>query len=128
MAGIIAVANQKGGVGKTATTANLGTAISRLGHRVLIVDMDPQGNLTASFGVQDRICTTTGKALLDPRADVAVVNLRDGQEGGLDLLPERNASLAEAEALTELRTSVGAAARIARIDRQVAEIMGRWDF
>ena len=98
MAGIIAVANQKGGVGKTATTANLGTAISRLGHRVLIVDMDPQGNLTASFGVQDRICTTTGKALLDPRADVAVVNLRDGPEGGLDLLPERNASLAEAEA------------------------------
>jgi len=98
MAGIIAVANQKGGVGKTATTANLGTALSRLGHRVLIVDMDPQGNLTASFPVQDRICTTTGTLLREPRTDVKVVNVRNGLEGTLDLLPEREASLAEAEA------------------------------
>jgi len=46
---IIAIANQKGGVGKT-TTASLGTALSRMGYKVLLVDCDPQGSLTASFG------------------------------------------------------------------------------
>jgi chromosome partitioning protein len=96
MAGIIAVANQKGGVGKTATTANLGTALARLGHRVLVVDMDPQGNLTASFGVQDRITHTVGEALLDRNIDLPVVTVRNGLEGGLDLVPA-NATLAAAE-------------------------------
>jgi len=96
MAGIIAVANQKGGVGKTATTANLGTALARLGHRILIVDMDPQGNLTASFGVQDRISTTVADALLDRKNELPVVNVRDGLDGGLDLVPA-NAGLAAAE-------------------------------
>src|SRR5690242_11809979 len=96
MAGIIAVANQKGGVGKTATTANLGTALSRLGHRILVVDMDPQGNLSASFGVQDRIEHTIADSLLDRGVELPVVPVRDGLEGGLDLVPA-NASLAAAE-------------------------------
>lgn len=99
MAGIIAVANQKGGVGKTATTANLGTALSKLGHRVLIVDMDPQGNLTASFGLQDKLEHTVADALLDRAVDLPVVHVRngiDGNSGGLDLAPA-NATLAAAE-------------------------------
>jgi chromosome partitioning protein len=96
MAGIIAVANQKGGVGKTATTANLGTALARLGHRVLIVDMDPQGNLTASFGVQDRVEHTIADALLDQKIGPPIVNVRNGLDGALDLLPA-NASLAATE-------------------------------
>ena len=45
----IAVANQKGGVGKTTTTANLGIAMARDGKRVLLVDIDPQSNLTAAI-------------------------------------------------------------------------------
>jgi chromosome partitioning protein len=51
MASVIAFANQKGGVAKTTTTLNLGVALSELGHHVLLVDLDPQGNLTMSQGM-----------------------------------------------------------------------------
>src|SRR3954464_13055450 len=48
-----AIVNQKGGVGKTATTLNLGAALAEAGHRVLLVDLDPQGRLTRALGVPD---------------------------------------------------------------------------
>ena len=51
MANVIAFANQKGGVAKTTTTLNLGVALGELGHRILLVDLDPQGNLTMSQGM-----------------------------------------------------------------------------
>ena len=51
MANVIVFANQKGGVAKTTTTLNLGVALHELGHRVLVVDLDPQGNLTMSQGM-----------------------------------------------------------------------------
>jgi chromosome partitioning protein len=51
MANVIVLANQKGGVAKTTTTLNLGVALRELGHRVLVVDLDPQGNLTMSQGM-----------------------------------------------------------------------------
>ncbi len=96
MARIIAIANQKGGVGKTATTANLGTALARLGRRILIVDMDPQGNLTASFGVQESISQTVADALLDRNLELPRINVLSILDGLLDLAPA-NATLAAAE-------------------------------
>ena len=50
---VIAIANHKGGVGKTTTTMNLGCALAERGHRVLLVDLDPQANTTEGFGLQD---------------------------------------------------------------------------
>lgn len=59
---VIAIANQKGGVGKTTTAVNLGAALAERGLRILIADLDPQGNATSSFGMQE----IEGESLYEP--------------------------------------------------------------
>src|SRR5437870_7624968 len=81
MATVIAVANQKGGVGKTTTTANLGAALALRGRRVLLVDLDPQGNLTSAFGLEKDVQQTVAESLLDRRIPLPVVEVSNGATG-----------------------------------------------
>src|ERR687888_1385954 len=78
MATVIAVANKKGGVGKTPPPANLGAALALRGRRVLLVDLDPQGNLTSSFGLEKDVQQTVAESLLDRRVPLPVVSVANG--------------------------------------------------
>ncbi len=83
----ISVVNQKGGVGKTTTTFNLGAVLASRGQRVLVVDLDAQANLTISFGLNpDDIPLTTHDLLVDDSVDIEKV-ITKTDFGNLDLLP-----------------------------------------
>jgi chromosome partitioning protein len=83
---VTAVVNQKGGVGKTTTTFNLGVGLHRLGRRVLLVDLDPQAALSASAGIPvAHLTTSVYQALLDENADP--LPIIHGTVSGVDILP-----------------------------------------
>ncbi len=93
---VIAMANQKGGVGKTTSTINLGAAIAELGRRVLLVDFDPQGALSVGLGVNPHELDRTVYNLLMERDVTADDVLLKTNVPGLDLLPS-NIDLSAAE-------------------------------
>jgi chromosome partitioning protein len=95
MGRIIAVANQKGGVGKTTTCVNLSSAIAIQGKSVLLVDLDPQGNATSGLGVDPRSLTKTVYNCLTEKENPKYIWLKTDVPG-LFLLPA-NADLAGAE-------------------------------
>lgn len=93
---IIAVCNQKGGVGKTTSTINLGAALAKFGRRTLLVDLDPQGALSAGLGVaHHELENTVHNLLVGPKAHIDDVLMRTRLDG-LDLLPS-NIDLSAAE-------------------------------
>ena len=93
---IIAVCNQKGGVGKTTTTINLGAALAEVGRRVLLVDFDPQGALSVGLGIQPHDIDSTVYNLLMERDVTAHDVLFKTNVEGMDLLPS-NIDLSGAE-------------------------------
>ena len=103
---VVAIFNQKGGVGKTTTTINLGASLAEMGRRVLLVDFDPQGGLSLGLGVNAHslpLEQTVYYALMTPTANVDSIVLKSAVPG-LDFLPA-NRDLGTAE--TTLGAEIG---------------------
>lgn len=93
---IISMVNQKGGVGKTTSTINLGACLAELGRKVLLVDLDPQGALTAGLGIpHDQLDLTIYDVMLDSRSSILNA-IHSTAMPGLDLVPA-NIDLSAAE-------------------------------
>jgi chromosome partitioning protein len=95
MSKTIAILNQKGGVGKTTTTINVAAYLAKLGHSILIVDLDPQGNATSGLGIDKQSLENTTYDVLFGTVNVAHI-IKDTSLAGLHILPT-NSQLAAAE-------------------------------
>ncbi len=121
MARVLAVVNQKGGVGKTTTSVNLAAGLALAGQRVLLVDLDPQGNATTGSGIDKRTLARTVYHVLLGLGDIGNIRSRS-QTGQFDLVPS-NRELAGAE--VEL---VALANREGRLRDALARVQMEYEF
>ena len=121
MTRIIAITNQKGGVGKTTTCVNLGATLAETGHRVLVIDFDPQGNTTSGSGVDKHQIQADVRGLLLGELKFAEVRILN-TEAGYDLLPS-DIQLTEAEV-----GLVGKSRAPFRLQEVIAHHLEEYDF
>jgi chromosome partitioning protein len=121
MTRIFCIANQKGGVGKTTTTVNLAAGLSRVGQRVLLVDLDPQGNATMGSGIDKRAMELSVYDVLLENASVAEARQRSDKAGYDVLGANRELAGAEVE-LVELER------RDKRIKGALTSVESDYDF
>lgn len=96
MGRIIAIANQKGGVGKTTTSINLSACLAELGKKVLVIDLDPQGNTTSGFGIDKEEMDNTVYELMLGECSIRESMTQVENIEHLSLIPS-NVNLAGAE-------------------------------
>jgi chromosome partitioning protein len=121
MTRIFCIANQKGGVGKTTTTVNLAAGLAKIGQRVLVIDLDPQGNATMGSGVDKRALKLSVYDVLLESATIAEARLHS-EKVGYDVLGA-NRELAGAEVeLVELER------RDKRLKEAIAVVASEYDF
>jgi chromosome partitioning protein len=117
---IIALCNQKGGVGKTTTTINLAASLARYGRRVLAVDFDPQGALSAGLGIQTHDVPTVYDLLVDGKRDPRDAIIQTSVEN-LDVIPANiDLSAAEVQLVNEV-------AREMILSRVLRKVSGEYD-